>query len=70
MRLWPRSRRPTIPLVRLSGAIGMGTSLRPGLSLATVEGALEKAFAMKAPAVALVINSPGGSPAQSSLIAS
>ena len=68
MRLWPRSRRTTIPLVRLSGTIGMGAPLRPGLSLAGVEGALDKAFAMKAPCVAIAINSPGGSPAQSSLI--
>ena len=68
MRLWPGSRRNTIPLVRLSGTIGMGSTLRPGLSLASVEGALDKAFSMKAPCVALAINSPGGSAAQSSLI--
>ncbi len=68
MRFWPRSRRHTIPLVRLSGTIGMGSALRPGLSLASVESALDKAFAIKAPCVAITINSPGGSPAQSSLI--
>ncbi|MEM8551648.1 MAG: S49 family peptidase [Pseudomonadota bacterium] len=68
MRLWPRSGKVTIPMVRLSGVIGMGSALRPGLSLAGVETALGKAFAMKSPCVALAINSPGGSPAQSSLI--
>lgn len=67
MRLWPRS-KPVVPVVRLHGVIGQGSSLRPGLSLAGVEGALDKAFRMKGPAVALVINSPGGSPVQSSLI--
>lgn len=68
MRLWPGSRRTTVPLVRLSGTIGSGSTLRPGLSLASVESALDKAFGMKAPCVALAINSPGGSAAQSSLI--
>ncbi|MEM7696150.1 MAG: S49 family peptidase [Pseudomonadota bacterium] len=68
MGLFRRS-RVNIPVVRLSGAIGMGSALRPGLSLATVELPLARAFAMKAPCVALIINSPGGSPAQSSLIA-
>ena len=43
--------------------------LKPGLSLATAAIPLEKAFShKKAPAVALIINSPGGSPVQSRLI--
>lgn len=64
-----RQEGPVIPVVRLQGAIGMATPLRPGLSLASVAQPLEKAFSMKkAPAVALVINSPGGSPVQSRLI--
>ena len=67
MRPWFRS-KPVVPVVRLHGVIGQGSSLRPGLSLAGVEGALDKAFAMKGPAVALIVNSPGGSPVQSSLI--
>lgn len=55
-----------VPVVRLSGTIGAVTPLRPGLSLAGVAKLLEKAFATKnAKAVALVINSPGGSPVQS-----
>ena len=55
-----------VPVVRLSGLIGAVTPLRPGLSLAGVARTLERAFAVKnAKAVALVINSPGGSPVQS-----
>src|SRR5271154_5272710 len=55
-----------VPVVRLSGVIGAGTPLRPGMSLAGVAKMLERAFATKnAKAVALVINSPGGSPVQS-----
>jgi signal peptide peptidase SppA len=62
-------RREIIPVLRLSGAIGMATPLRPGLSLATLAGPLEKAFQLsKVPAVAISINSPGGSPVQSNLI--
>ena len=60
---------PVVPVVRLSGVIGMGTPLRPGLMLSTIARSLERAFATRhARAVALVINSPGGSPAQSHLI--
>lgn len=55
-----------VPVVRLSGTIGAVTPLRPGLSLAGVTRVLERAFATKgAKAVAVVINSPGGSPVQS-----
>lgn len=68
-RLLPaRFRRASavVPVVRLSGTIGAVTPLRPGLSLAGVAKLLDKAFAIKnAKAVALVINSPGGSPVQS-----
>lgn len=67
--MWPFSRSTVIPVLRFTGAIGMVTPLRPGLSLATAAAQIEKAFAMsKAPAVAIAINSPGGSPVQSSLI--
>lgn len=68
MWFWRRRKRTTVPVVRLQGTIGLGSALRQGLSMASVEGALTKAFAMRGPAVALVINSPGGSPVQSSLI--
>ena len=57
---------PVVPVVRLSGVIGAVTPLRPGLTLAGIAKTLERAFATKnAKAVALVINSPGGSPVQS-----
>jgi signal peptide peptidase SppA len=47
----------------------MATPLRPGLSLAAVAGPIEKAFsASKLSSVAVLINSPGGSPVQSNLI--
>src|SRR3989475_8204112 len=55
-----------VPVVRLSGLIGAVTPLRPGMSLAGVAKMLERAFGTKnAKAVALAINSPGGSPVQS-----
>ena len=58
-----------VPVVRLSGVIGFSTPLRPGLTLASIARPLERAFTMRrAQAVALLINSPGGSPVQSHLI--
>jgi signal peptide peptidase SppA len=63
------SRKPTVPVLRFAGPIGMVTPLRPGLSLATAAAAIEKAFQLsRTPAVAVAINSPGGSPVQSHLI--
>ncbi len=60
---------PVVPVVRLTGVIGFSTPLRPGLSLAGVARTLERAFSMRrAAAVALSINSPGGSAVQSHLI--
>ena len=64
-----RGRRPLVPVVRLAGVIGFSTPLRPGLTLASVARMLDRAFAARnAAAVALSINSPGGSPTQSHLI--
>jgi signal peptide peptidase SppA len=62
---------PIVPVLRLSGVIGGSASIRKGgLSLADMAGSIEKAFEHSgAVAVALAINSPGGSPVQSSLIA-
>lgn len=63
---WLRRKGVVVPVVRLSGVIGAVTPLRPGLSLAGVAKMLERAFATRnAKAVAIVINSPGGSPVQS-----
>ena len=64
-----RSDIPIVPVVRLAGAIGISSPLKPGLTLANVARSLERAFSMKSiRAVALSINSPGGAAAQSHLI--
>lgn len=64
-----RSDETIIPTVRMSGVISPSSGLRPNLNLAGVAPALDKAFKIKeAPAVALLVNSPGGSPVQSRLI--
>jgi len=64
-----RSDIPVVPVVRLHGVIGISTPLRPGLTLSGTARALDRAFAVRnARTVALVINSPGGSPVQSHLI--
>ena len=58
-----------MPVVRLTGVVGFSTPLKPGLTLAGVARTLDRAFAVRnAPAVAVAINSPGGSPVQSHLI--
>jgi len=67
--MWFFGRGPVVPVLRFTGPIGMVTPLRPGLSISQCAGAIEKAFEMsKLPSVAVVINSPGGSAVQSSLI--
>ncbi|EJF78255.1 signal peptide peptidase SppA, 36K type [Bartonella birtlesii LL-WM9] len=64
------SSQSVIPVVRLHGAImDSTTSIARTLSLGRCANLLDKAFAYKkAPAVVIVINSPGGSPVQSRLI--
>lgn len=60
---------PMVAVVRLSGAIAAG-GRRAALNDEALAPIIEKAFQRGKPkAVALVINSPGGSPVQSSLIA-
>jgi signal peptide peptidase SppA len=62
-------RGPLVPVLRFSGPIGVVTPLRPGLTLSTLASAIDKAFSMRgAHAVAIQINSPGGSAVQSGLI--
>lgn len=62
-------RRPVVGIVRLYGPIGAAGRFRFGLTLAALAGLLEQAFSLKRlVAVALLINSPGGAAAQSSLI--
>lgn len=60
--------RPRVSVVRLSGVIA-DSPRRGSLSVARLGTVIEKAFARADAAVALVINSPGGSAAQSALIA-
>jgi len=60
---------PVVPVVRLTGVIGFSTPLRPGITLSSVAKVLERAFTWRhGRAVALVINSPGGSAVQSHLV--
>lgn len=62
-------RGPRVSVIRLSGAIGM-SGRGGGLSDVALAPMIERAFRRGKPvAVALAINSPGGSPVQSSLIA-
>ena len=72
LRLLPRRWRrqdPAVAVVRLSGVIGAVMPFRTGLSMASAAPVLERAFAMRGTkAVAIVVNSPGGSPVQSHLI--
>ena len=66
----PLNRAPVVSVLRLHGAIGGGGGLRGGLNDAALATQIEQAFAPKRlKAVALSINSPGGSPTQSALIA-
>ena len=63
-------RAPIVPVIQLSGVIGQIGPARRGLSLAALATHLDHAFRMgRVKAVALAINSPGGSPVQSALIA-
>lgn len=65
----PRNRGPLIPVIRLDGVIDSGGRFGRGLNLHDLAEVIDHAFDIKkAPAVAIVINSPGGSPVQSALI--
>jgi signal peptide peptidase SppA len=62
-----RSGPPVVPVVRLQGVIA--SDQRPGrLGIQSVAPLLHRAFSMKGPVVAIIVNSPGGSPVQSRLI--
>ncbi|AVO38341.1 S49 family peptidase [Pukyongiella litopenaei] len=68
LRLPFLNKPPTVAVIRLAGAIGVGG--RAALTDEALRPAIEKAFRRGKPAaVALEINSPGGSPVQSALIA-
>ncbi|HJN60800.1 MAG TPA: S49 family peptidase [Alphaproteobacteria bacterium] len=68
-RLTFRRPPPVVGVIRLAGVIGQGGLLRSGLNLETLAPSIERAFRLPGlEAIALSINSPGGSPAQSALI--
>ncbi len=66
-----REPAPVVTVLRLDGGIGPGSTLRRGLNMKALAEPIARAFQPKRlTAVALVVNSPGGSAAQSALIAS
>ena len=68
LKFW-KSSSPLVSMVRLQGIISSSSLSRKGLNLDNLESVLKKAFSMSGvKAVALIINSPGGSPVQSELI--
>jgi len=68
-RRW-RNPPPLVAVLSLHGVIGGVTPLRRGLALEPLAERIERAFGLpRLRAVALSVNSPGGSPVQSSLIA-
>jgi signal peptide peptidase SppA len=71
-RLGDRADRPVVSMVRLHGVITATTGPVPRsvINANAVEKMLERAFAPdRLAAVALLVNSPGGSPTQSALVA-
>ena len=62
-------KKKIIQHIKLSGVIGNVGKFRQGIDFASQEEIIKKAFSIKkSPAVAISINSPGGSPVQSHLI--
>ena len=62
-------KKKIVPLIRLNGEIGNVGKFKQGIDLSGQEEIIKKAFAIKkSPAVAISINSPGGSPVQSHLV--
>ena len=62
-------KKKVVPHIRLSGVIGSVGKFKQGLNFAGQQELIEKAFSIKkAKAIAISVNSPGGSPVQSHLI--
>ncbi len=60
---------PVVGVVRLNGVIGQVGPLRRGLSLSALATTFNRVFRLRGlSAVALIVNSPGGSPVQSAMI--
>lgn len=65
-----REPAPVVGVIRLHGIIGRGPRFGPALSLQGVAANIQRVFSLRhLKAVALAVNSPGGSPVQSALIA-
>ncbi len=65
-----KTSKTVIAVLRLSGVIGKVSSVKSGLTIESLNELIEKAFNIKnIKALCLIINSPGGSPVQSELIA-
>ncbi|GHF23271.1 peptidase S49 [Kordiimonas sediminis] len=63
--------KPVVAVIRLYGVIASGGRFQKGLNMADLAPTLDEAFETKGlSAVALLINSPGGSPVQSAMITS
>ncbi len=62
--------KPTVAVINLHGVITTSKGLgRSGLCFESIKGTIDRAFALpKLSAIALSVNSPGGSPVQSELI--
>jgi signal peptide peptidase SppA len=64
-----QKKQDKIAVLRLSGIIGSAGMFKKGMSIEELDDDIEKAFSISSvKAVALQINSPGGSPVQSELI--
>ena len=62
-------KKKIVPHIRLSGVIGSVVKFKQGLDFTGQQEIIKKAFSVKkAKAIAISINSPGGSPVQSHLI--
>ncbi|MBT3173113.1 MAG: S49 family peptidase [Rhodospirillaceae bacterium] len=62
-------RQPTVAVIRLSGVIAAGGRGRGSINLLTLSRVLQRAFSVRGVrAIALDINSPGGSPVQSAMV--
>ena len=61
-------KKKVVPIIRLSGVIGNVGKFKQGIDFSGQQELIEKAFSLKKiSAVAIIVNSPGGSPVQSHL---
>lgn len=70
LTFWFKNTKPVVAVIRLDGIIGKGGQMKSGITIATLNKQIERAFEVeKLAAVCLCINSPGGAPAQAELVA-